>query len=196
MPGPGVGHTRSRGPDSSYLLMPSVLSVGRHGGLCRVFQWSVGVCPSVAQFVQVSSDVNTECFQLENNFIICYHRAVISTRPTLITRPGTRERDFLLRKHPPVSTTHSVVLSPQGCIWGDRWSFLKWVEKINAASELSFSSYYLYIKHDFLYFCAGFSVISAEQSRYSTVMSQKWGLWVRCYDDPVHAADQPSPAEW
>ena len=56
--------------------------------------FSSGVCPSVAQFVQVSSDVNSECFQLENNFIICYHRAVISTRPTLITRPGTRERLF------------------------------------------------------------------------------------------------------
>ena len=66
-------------------------------------------------FVQVSSDVNSECFQLENNFIICYHRAVISTRPTLITRPGTRERElcFLLRKHPPGSTTHSSVLIPQ-----------------------------------------------------------------------------------
>ena len=91
MPGPGVGHTQSRGPDSSYLLMPSVLSGWRHGGVCVVF--SSGVCPGVAQFVQVSSDVNTECFQLENNFIICYHRAVISTRPTLITRPGTRERE-------------------------------------------------------------------------------------------------------
>ena len=110
MPGPGGGHTRSRGPDSSYLLMPSVLSTGARG-VCVVF--SSGVCPSVAQFVQVSSDVNSECFQLENNFIICYHRAVISTRPTLITRPGTRERDFLLRKHPPGSTTHSVVLSPK-----------------------------------------------------------------------------------
>ena len=30
--------------------------------------------------------------------------------------------------------------------------------RINAASELSFSSNYLYIMHDFLYFCAGFSV--------------------------------------
>ena len=90
--------------------MPSVLSTGARG-VCVVF--SSGVCPSVAQFVQVSSDVNSECFQLENNFIICYHRAVISTRPTLITRPGTRERDFLLRKHPPGSTTHSVVLSPK-----------------------------------------------------------------------------------
>ena len=108
MPGPGVGHTQSRGPDSSYLLMPSVLSGWRHGGVCVVF--SSGVCPGVAQFVQVSSDVNTECFQLENNFIICYHRAVISTRPTLITRPGTRERDFLLRKHPPGSTTHRLQL--------------------------------------------------------------------------------------
>ena len=65
--------------------------LGGTGG-CAVF--SSGVCPGVAQFVQVSSDVNSECFQLENNFIICYHRAVISTRPTLITRPGTRERLF------------------------------------------------------------------------------------------------------
>ena len=72
--------------------MPSVLSAEARG-FCAVF--SSGVCPSVAQFVQVSSDVNSECFQLENNFIICYHRAVISTRPTLITRPGTRERALL-----------------------------------------------------------------------------------------------------
>ena len=92
MLGPGGGgHTRSRGPDSSYLLMPSGLGwagLGGTGGFVPCFP-----VECVAQFVQVSSDMNSECFQLENNFIICYHRAVISTRPTLITRHRGRERE-------------------------------------------------------------------------------------------------------
>ena len=60
--------------------------VGGTGGFVTCFP-----VECVAQFVQVSSDMNSECFQLENNFIICYHRAVISTRPTLITRHRGRE---------------------------------------------------------------------------------------------------------
>ena len=44
--------------------------------LSSIFHWEC-----VAQFVQVSGDMNSECFQLENNFIICYRQHMISTRP-------------------------------------------------------------------------------------------------------------------